>query len=83
MIKKTYSFRFSEETIKQLDKVSNKEFEGNRTKAVEKMIYDRYTFYFDKNTKPVIKFFDNILKAVAKENEPKNRSLKKRKRQTK
>mgnify|MGYP003377123210 CR=1 FL=1 len=82
-MKRTYSFRFSDETIKQLDKVSNKEFEGNRTKAVEKMIYDRYAFFYDKNAKPVIKLFDNILKVLDKESKTVNRSLEKRKRQTK
>jgi predicted DNA-binding protein len=82
MNKKTYSFRFSDEVIKQLDKIS-KQFGNNRTKAVEKMINDRYTFYYDKNTKPVVKLFDNILKGLDQEKDKLNRSLKKRKRQTK
>lgn len=82
MIKKTYSFRFSDETIKQLDKVC-KHFKDNRTLALEKMINDRYGFLYDKNVKPVVKFFDNILKAVDKETETKKRSLKMRKRQMK
>lgn len=82
MTKKTYSFRLSEETIKQLDKVA-KQFGDNRTKAVEKMINDRYTFFYDKNAKPAIKLFDNILKGLSQEKDKLYRSLEKRKRQTK